>query len=107
VLFLSGNIWHHLATLPLHCIEAAVLQSALGLMKRLRFSGKVLSDNVVNSSGDYLPGLLVVLFLSGARICNSTASQGGILKKSKKKIFLEKQKIFVEKLFTLVVLAAY
>jgi len=38
--------------------STAVLQSVLGLMKRLRFSGKVFSDNVVNSSGDHLPGSL-------------------------------------------------
>jgi len=43
---------------PFHCIEAAVLQSVLGLMKRLRFNAKVFSDNVVNSSGDHLPGSL-------------------------------------------------
>jgi len=63
---ICGNIcyiWHHLTTVPLHCIDAAVLQSVLGLMKRLRFSGKVFSDNVLNSNGDHLPGSLYYCYL--------------------------------------------
>ena len=49
--------------MPLHCIDAAVLQSVLGLMKRLRFSGKVFSENVLNSNGDHLPGSLYYCYL--------------------------------------------